>query len=189
MILSWWTQVIIHLSEPPGCTKPWMNPPVNYGNSDVSMFFNHCNKSTTLMRDNGERDNAYMRAGAYGKLLFPPFNFVVNLKCLWKTETIFFFFKFSLFKKKKKQKKLSVGNGQTFLNGYGVLFGGMEIFWKKIKATLGLPQGLSGKESACQWGDTGSIPGSERWRRAWQPTPVFLPEVFHGQRRLAGYSP
>ena len=27
------------------------------------------------------------------------------------------------------------------------------------------------------------------WRRAWQPTPVFLPEELHGQRRLAGYSP
>ena len=28
-----------------------------------------------------------------------------------------------------------------------------------------------------------------RWRRAWQPTPVFLPGKFHGQRSLAGYSP
>ena len=27
------------------------------------------------------------------------------------------------------------------------------------------------------------------WRRAWQPTPVFLPEVSHGQRSLADYSP
>ena len=26
-------------------------------------------------------------------------------------------------------------------------------------------------------------------RRAWQPTPVFLPGKFHGQRSLAGYSP
>ena len=25
------------------------------------------------------------------------------------------------------------------------------------------------------------------WRRAWQPTPVFLPEESHGQRSLAGY--
>ena len=31
----------------------------------------------------------------------------------------------------------------------------------------------------------GKIP----WRRAWQPTPVFLPREFHGQRSLAGYSP
>ena len=30
----------------------------------------------------------------------------------------------------------------------------------------------------------GKIP----WR-AWQPTPVFLPGEFHGQRSLAGYSP
>ena len=26
-------------------------------------------------------------------------------------------------------------------------------------------------------------------RRAWQPTPVFLPVEFHGQRSLEGYSP
>ena len=26
-------------------------------------------------------------------------------------------------------------------------------------------------------------------RRAWQPTPVFLPGEYHGQRSLAGYSP
>ena len=31
----------------------------------------------------------------------------------------------------------------------------------------------------------GKIP----WRRAWQPTPVFLPGESHGQRNLAGYSP
>ena len=27
------------------------------------------------------------------------------------------------------------------------------------------------------------------WRRKWQPTPVFLPGKFHGQKSLAGYSP
>ena len=31
----------------------------------------------------------------------------------------------------------------------------------------------------------GKIP----WSRAWQPTPVFLPEKYHRQRSLAGYSP
>ena len=31
----------------------------------------------------------------------------------------------------------------------------------------------------------GKIP----WRREWQPTPVFLPGKFNGQRSLAGYSP
>ena len=45
---------------------------------------------------------------------------------------------------------------------------------------------LSGKEPACQAGDMGSVPGSER--RKQQPIPVFLPGKFHGQRSLAGYS-
>jgi len=41
--------------------------------------------------------------------------------------------------------------------------------------------------------DTGSIPvwGRVRkipWRRVWQPTPIFLPGEFHGQRTLVGYS-
>ena len=27
------------------------------------------------------------------------------------------------------------------------------------------------------------------WRRKWQPTPVFSPGEFHGQRNLVGYSP
>ena len=27
------------------------------------------------------------------------------------------------------------------------------------------------------------------WSRKWQPTPVFLPGNFHGQRSLGGYSP
>ena len=39
--------------------------------------------------------------------------------------------------------------------------------------------------------DVGSIPGVGKipWRRAWQPTPVFLLGGFHGQRSLVGYSP
>ena len=31
--------------------------------------------------------------------------------------------------------------------------------------------------------------GKILWRRAWQPTPIFLPGESHGQRSLAGYSP
>ena len=27
------------------------------------------------------------------------------------------------------------------------------------------------------------------WRKAWQPTPVFLPGESHGQRNLVGYEP
>ena len=39
--------------------------------------------------------------------------------------------------------------------------------------------------------DTGLISwvGKIPWRRAWQPTPVFLPGESYGQRSLAGYSP
>ena len=49
------------------------------------------------------------------------------------------------------------------------------------------PDGSDGKESAYNTGDfwIGKIP----WRREWQPTPVFLPGEFHGQRSLGGYSP
>ena len=41
------------------------------------------------------------------------------------------------------------------------------------RASLGTQ---NGKESACNTGDVGSIPGSGRfpWGRAWQPTPVCL---------------
>jgi len=31
--------------------------------------------------------------------------------------------------------------------------------------------------------------GKILWRRKRLPSPVFLPEKFHGQRRLEGYSP
>ena len=50
--------------------------------------------------------------------------------------------------------------------------------------------GSEGKESACNAGDLGSIPGPGKilWRREWPPTPVSLPGEFHGQRSLAGYS-
>ena len=58
----------------------------------------------------------------------------------------------------------------------------------------GFPGGASGKEPTCQsrrhkrlrfdpW--VRKIP----WRRAWQPTPGFLPGESHGQRCLASYSP
>ena len=34
-----------------------------------------------------------------------------------------------------------------------------------------------------------SLIGKSPWSRKWQPTPVFLPGEFHGQRSMAGYSP
>ena len=57
---------------------------------------------------------------------------------------------------------------------------------------MGFPDGTSGKACQCKKhkgcgfkSKVGKIP----WRRAWQPTPVFLPGKSHGQRSLAGYSP
>ena len=76
----------------------------------------------------------------------------------------------------------------------------MVVFWfyySMLTAILlpwGFPGGTVVKESTCQnrrhkrrrfkpW--VGKIP----WSRKWQPTPVFLPGKFHGQRSLAGHSP
>ena len=58
----------------------------------------------------------------------------------------------------------------------------------------GFPGGVNGKEPTCQyrrWKRHGFNPwvGKIPWRRAWQPTPVFVPGESHGQRNLEGYSP
>ena len=52
---------------------------------------------------------------------------------------------------------------------------------------------FNGKESACQCrrGRRHGLDHQVRkihWSRKWQHTPVFLPEKFHGQRSLVGYS-
>ena len=58
------------------------------------------------------------------------------------------------------------------------------------KHLLSFPGSSDGKESACNAGDPGSIPGLGRspWRREWLPIPVFLPGEFHGQRSHESYS-
>ena len=50
------------------------------------------------------------------------------------------------------------------------------------------PDGSDGNASACNAGDLCSIPGLGRSPgvNEWQPTPVFLPGEFHGERSLAG---
>ena len=62
--------------------------------------------------------------------------------------------------------------------------------YKGLQETMGYP-GSDTKESACNAGDLGSIPG---WGKSHgegndNPLPVFLPGEFHGQRNLVGYSP
>ena len=64
---------------------------------------------------------------------------------------------------------------ETFLLGFLFLLGGQET--------------LCNAEGA---GDAGSIPAWVEeipWRRAQQPTPIFLLGRFHGQKTLAGYNP
>ena len=61
-------------------------------------------------------------------------------------------------------------------------------------AMCGFPGGASGKEPSCQCRRckrSGFNPWVRKipWRKAQQPTPVFLPGEFNGQRSLAGYSP
>ena len=73
-------------------------------------------------------------------------------------------------------------------------FKDLGIMWTGLRTCSGFPGGASGKEPTCQsrgrkrrrfdpW--VRKIP----WRRAWQPTPVFLPGECHGQRSLESYSP
>ena len=71
----------------------------------------------------------------------------------------------------------------------------MKPFWPEksfalFKHILWASRLLSGKEVLCQ------RRGHKRcrydpwlWKIQWQPVPVFLPEKFHGQRNLEGYSP
>ena len=49
------------------------------------------------------------------------------------------------------------------------------------------PPANAGDESDTGWFDAWG--GKISWRRAWQPTPIFLPGESHGQRSLVGYSP
>ena len=58
----------------------------------------------------------------------------------------------------------------------------------------GFPDGARGKEPACQCMNCrrcGLDPWVRKipWRKAWQPTLVFLPGESHGQRSPAGHSP
>ena len=64
---------------------------------------------------------------------------------------------------------------------------------KTISTMEGFPGGASGKEPTCQcrkWKRRGFDPWAQKipWRRKRQPTLVFLPREFHGQRSLVGYS-
>ena len=62
----------------------------------------------------------------------------------------------------------------------------MKSVWSWID--ISFPGGSDGKESTCNAGDPGSIPGTGRSSgEGRQPTPVYLPGEFHGQGSLVGY--
>ena len=76
-----------------------------------------------------------------------------------------------------------------------------------LHVTRGLPRGIQkahSEELICEWWEWWEVSHARiwdrrcrfdpwvrkiPWRRAWQPTPVFLPGKSHGQRCLAGFSP
>ena len=61
--------------------------------------------------------------------------------------------------------------------------------WKEWASQVALAvKKLTAREGDMRRGFSPWI-GKIPWRRAWQPTPVFLPEEFHGQRSLVGCSP
>ena len=64
------------------------------------------------------------------------------------------------------------------------------FFWKG-RQNWGLPSWLRKWIMHLQWGKPGFDHWVKKisWRRAWKPTPVFLPGHFHGQRSVAGYCP
>ena len=68
----------------------------------------------------------------------------------------------------------------------------LDLYWSVL--SLGFPGAASCKEPTCQC-RRHKGPMSDPWVRKiplmmkWQPTPVFWPGEFHGQRSLPGYGP
>ena len=62
---------------------------------------------------------------------------------------------------------------------------GVEVVWAS-QVMLMVKNSLANAGDRCA---SNSWAGKIPCRRAWQPTPVFLPGESHGQRSLAGYSP
>ena len=65
---------------------------------------------------------------------------------------------------------------------------GCHILWllDTIAQKIGFPSGSDGKESDCNAGPWVQSLGQEDLLGSGKPTPVFLPEKFHGQRSQVG---
>ena len=82
----------------------------------------------------------------------------------------------------------------TFSKSYCDLLTYCAFELKSKQSPYSFPGGASGKEPACQCrrrkrGGVHPWDWKVPWRGAWQPTPVFLHENPHGQRRLVGCNP
>ena len=93
----------------------------------------------------------------------------------------------------------SLGSGNSCYPHFtDVATGDHKVPWKEQQSWILSPHSpgpifrrwLSGKELACHCRRSKFDPwvGKISWRRAWQPTPVFLPGESHGQRSLVGYT-
>ena len=85
--------------------------------------------------------------------------------------------------------ELCIQMGPSFLFSFAFHFSCPFISWHQ--GSLGFPGGSVGKGNCLQCVRPGFIPWVWKilWRREWQPTLVFLPGEFHGQRSLTGCSP
>ena len=84
VIPQWCIHVIIYLSKPTEYKTPRVNPKVNYGLWVIMCqcrFILDIKKSTILVSD-VDNIGGYACVEAYGKTLYLPLNFVVNLKLL-----------------------------------------------------------------------------------------------------------
>ena len=74
---------------------------------------------------------------------------------------------------------------------WSLILGTLHGFNGRLYICIKFSSGLMVKNPPANEGDqdgfdpwSGKIP----WRRKWQSTPIFLPEEFHEERRLVGYS-
>ena len=80
--------------------------------------------------------------------------------------------------KRRTQRKggLPSSKNGIYLSIYQLLWASYVAQWYRIRLLM--------QETQVQ-----SLGRKIPWRRAWRPTPVFLPGKSNGQRSLAGYSP
>ena len=62
-------------------------------------------------------------------------------------------------------------------NGFASCFCALVFFWTSLNIQMWLPKWLSGKESACNAGGTGSIPGSGKSPEGGNGNPLQHPSL------------